>query len=300
MPYVKPMSEVQTEYMAYLRYGLKADGYTFGKDAQTRMSEWRAGDFRVMFIPCDRTGWPVQAKGANRMLGYAHRMMSSVWGSGNPARAVVNLFRNVAFGSANGAREVVELFANPNSFEIKYARGERTKGDTLGDKKGRVNRRIQNPTGYSDVDATTTSMRGRLRSDWSTPSADITLSGHCGNAPEIQIPRLKYVFGMFDPSGAEKGRLVKQGNLTVAQATSNEYPTDPALYLWEMLYPVVNWPTAEADNHPWKSMAFPQRYFGYVDGLSFIQQIERDSQTDIKWEMTFKVLQRRDYDNIGP
>ena len=114
---------------------------------------------------------------------------------------------------------------------------------------------------------------------------------------EIQVPILKYVFGMTDPWRLDV-RLaqfaVEGGGFWASIAGAP--PTKLSLFLWEMWLPYL---AVAPGTAPMERKT--TRYLGIVDSLDITQAIgEGDSQIDFKWSMVFKVLQKRDYSTIGP
>jgi hypothetical protein len=106
---------------------------------------------------------------------------------------------------------------------------------------------------------------------------------------------------MFDPSALSKVSDSLKLKMGVGDQAQNIYPSDTSFYLWELFYPNVFWPKDE--NIPWTGMATPQRYMGYVEGLTLSQTAVpggyEGSQTDLRWNLVFQVLQRRDYFSSG-
>ena len=314
MAVVTSLSQLQGEYQRYMQNGgLKPGfGYTFGHDSLERMVHYRTTYLRTSFVPCTGSGDPAIAPGSSPTLNYVSRKATRILQEGlfkaitNPVDTAVNILQNIAFAGDIGGRKIVHLYTNPYKAEFKWSRTDPSDSRS-GTDKGEVDKtrgNFRRPT-------TVTGLRGRTSIDWSKPDGFITLYGYSGNAPELQVPRLKYLFGLNDPSIASSRALnVIAGNARLRdQLGGGAYVTDASMYLWELWYPLVYLKSSEGkytsapdyvegvNENPYPEFRQPARYLGLVKSLDFVESSQDpNSLGDINWTITFEVLQRRDYD----
>lgn len=311
MAIVPSLSVLQRDFQNYLSTGglKKGSGYTFGHDAKDRMSFHRNNYMRVSFVPCSAGGRPLDAPGAFELFNDILRKGQDIYN-----RAGLDFWKlifrgiQVAAGAEVSGRKVVHLYTNPYKATFRWAREEGQEeflrdpdAPTPTPHEGKPGENHY-PVPYDNKVQSVTALRGKTSHDWLAPTGTIELSGSCGNAPELQIPRLKYIFGMQDPSAPSRAKnIMVEGNTRYEdQKGGGSYVLDASMYLWEMWYPVVYYLPEE---NPYPHLQIPARYFGYVKSLLFTQAVgDNSAQTDITWVMKFTVLQRRDYDKAynGP
>lgn len=273
----------------------KGSGYTFGHDAKERMEYHRKDFNRVSFIPCNAAGLPSpeveSAIDATKRKLWA--VVQNIW-RGEFLTGFIKGVQAYGLEGDIGGRKIVDLYVNPDNTTFHWERHDPTGDGKLSDAKSDTEGIMQDSRAL--LPQHLTSLRGKTAADWGNLTGSIKLDGYCGNAPEVQIPRLKYIFGMQDPGKMSRVLEVARGSSAPSnlKVQGGVYSLDAGKYLWELWYPTVYF---KPEDNPYNHIALPMRYFGFVKKLEFTQMVSQtETQTDIKWDMEFIVLQRRDYD----
>jgi len=263
---------------------------------------------RVIFVPCNNIGVPIERVGMEQTdaqkqnLNSMNQLSSMVKQATDPNDPqVVKAIRTYAKANmkngAAGLRSTITLHVNHYSAKFQWT----TNSDTDG-KDGKPNLSSTSANGPSNGTRGSADPHGTIAlSGYSGWARGGTRDGAFNGNPEIEINYLKTIFGVWEPLSAD-ARLVSYiyGN-SVQDVQAGLPPKDPSMYLWDMYYYVPGF----TPNNGVAESNSPMRYFGYVQTLNISQEASDHSNfNEFKWDMAFKVLQRRENLNgtlsVGP